>query len=79
MNRTLIPFCWFSENGLSMFLWIGHSVEPHWVQQVFGVQSAAQIDIDKVGHCHLFKGNLLLEMVNISDDDQTSCFSFSVS
>nr|XP_022316893.1 protein transport protein Sec24C-like isoform X2 [Crassostrea virginica] len=35
------------ENGLSMFLWIGHSVEPHWVQQVFGVQSAAQIDIDK--------------------------------
>lgn len=54
MNHTLIPFCWFSENGLSMFLWIGHSVEPHWVQQVFGVQSAAQIDIDKVGHCHLY-------------------------
>ncbi|XP_061196580.1 protein transport protein Sec24C-like isoform X2 [Saccostrea echinata] len=35
------------ENGISMFLWIGHNVEPHWVQQVFSVQSAAQIDIDK--------------------------------
>uniref|UniRef100_K1QNY7 Transport protein Sec24C n=1 Tax=Magallana gigas TaxID=29159 RepID=K1QNY7_MAGGI len=35
------------ENGLSMFLWIGHNVEPQWVQKVFSVQSAAQIDIDK--------------------------------
>ena len=31
-----------------MFLWIGHNVAADWVQQVFGVQSAAQIDIDKV-------------------------------
>ncbi|XP_055954647.1 protein transport protein Sec24C [Patella vulgata] len=35
------------ENGLSMFLWIGHNVQPKWVQSVFGVNSAAQIDIDK--------------------------------
>lgn len=35
------------ENGISMFLWIGHNVDPHWVQQVFSVQSVAQIDIDK--------------------------------
>jgi protein transport protein SEC24 len=33
-----------------MFLWIGHNVEPQWVQQVFSVQSAAQIDIDKVNY-----------------------------
>lgn len=39
-----------TENGLSMFLWIGHNVEPQWVQKVFSVQSAAQIDIDKVSH-----------------------------
>ncbi|XP_060569226.1 protein transport protein Sec24C-like [Ruditapes philippinarum] len=35
------------ENGVSMFMWIGHSVDPEWVQNVFSVQSAAQIDIDK--------------------------------
>lgn len=35
------------ENGVSMFLWLGHNVTADWVQKVFGVQSAAQIDIDK--------------------------------
>lgn len=35
------------ENGLSMFLWIGHNVDPHWVQNVFDVNSVAQIDIDR--------------------------------
>ncbi|KAL4239532.1 Protein transport protein Sec24C [Mactra antiquata] len=35
------------ENGVSMFIWIGHSVDPDWIQKVFSVQSAAQIDIDK--------------------------------
>ncbi|KAL5018898.1 hypothetical protein ScPMuIL_004620 [Solemya velum] len=35
------------ENGVSMFMWIGHNVDPDWIQKVFGVQSAAQIDIDK--------------------------------
>ena len=38
----------FVENGLTMYMWIGLNVNPEWVQQVFGVQSAAQIDIDKV-------------------------------
>jgi len=36
------------ENGLSMFLWIGHSVDPKMIQDIFAVQSAAQVDIDKV-------------------------------
>uniref|UniRef100_H2ZC33 Protein transport protein Sec24C n=1 Tax=Ciona savignyi TaxID=51511 RepID=H2ZC33_CIOSA len=36
------------ENSVSMFLWIGQSVNPVWIQNVFGVQSAAQIDIDLV-------------------------------
>ncbi|XP_014770483.1 protein transport protein Sec24C isoform X1 [Octopus bimaculoides] len=38
---------YFLENGLTMYLWLGHNVSPEWVQMVFGVQSAAQIDIDK--------------------------------
>ena len=38
----------FAENGLVMFLWIGINVNPTWVQNVFSVQSAAQIDIDRV-------------------------------
>ncbi|XP_005101853.1 protein transport protein Sec24C [Aplysia californica] len=36
------------ENGLSMFLWIGHNVNPEMIQKIFDVQSAAQVDIDKV-------------------------------
>ncbi|RUS83129.1 hypothetical protein EGW08_009118 [Elysia chlorotica] len=36
------------ENGLSMFLWIGHNVKPEMIQDIFAVQSAAQVDIDKV-------------------------------
>ncbi|GFN78549.1 transport protein sec24c [Plakobranchus ocellatus] len=36
------------ENGLSMFLWIGHNVKPEMIQSIFAVQSAAQVDIDKV-------------------------------
>ncbi|XP_041364667.1 protein transport protein Sec24C-like [Gigantopelta aegis] len=35
------------ENGLSMFLWTGLNVAPDMIQKVFGVPSAAQIDIDK--------------------------------
>ncbi|ELT99740.1 hypothetical protein CAPTEDRAFT_210583 [Capitella teleta] len=35
------------ENGLVLILWVGYGVSPDWVQSVFGVQSAAQIDIDK--------------------------------
>ncbi|XP_063217274.1 protein transport protein Sec24C [Bacillus rossius redtenbacheri] len=35
------------ENGIHMFIWIGLNVDVEWVQNVFGVHSAAQIDIDK--------------------------------
>ncbi|GLG96873.1 Protein transport protein Sec24C [Gryllus bimaculatus] len=35
------------ENGVHMFLWIGLNVGMDWVQNVFGVHSAAQIDIDR--------------------------------
>jgi len=34
------------DNGLILYLWLGIAISPEWVQQVFGVQSAAQIDID---------------------------------
>ncbi|CAL1526344.1 unnamed protein product [Lymnaea stagnalis] len=36
------------ENGLSMFLWIGYNVSNDLIQKIFNVQSAAQVDIDKV-------------------------------
>ncbi|ESO02325.1 hypothetical protein HELRODRAFT_94513 [Helobdella robusta] len=35
------------ENGLVIFLWVGLSINAEWIQQVFGVPSVAQIDIDK--------------------------------
>ena len=35
------------ENGLYLFMYIGLAADPTWIQEVFGVQSAAQIDIDK--------------------------------
>ena len=45
----------FTENGVSMFLWIGHTVDPELIQQLFGVASAAQVDIDKVDHPELIQ------------------------
>lgn len=33
-----------------MLMWVGHNINPQWVQDVFGVHSAAQIDIDKVNY-----------------------------
>ena len=35
------------ENGLYLFMYIGMAVDPTWIQEVFGVPSAAQIDIDQ--------------------------------
>merc|ERR1719340_93117 len=35
------------ENGLYLFMYIGLAADPTWIQEVFGVQTAAQIDIDK--------------------------------
>ncbi|KDR14171.1 protein transport protein Sec24C-like [Zootermopsis nevadensis] len=35
------------ENGIHLFLWIGLNVDMEWIQNVFGVQSAAQIVIDR--------------------------------
>ena len=49
MNDCMIVVSLCTENGVSMFLWIGHTVDPELIQKLFGVASAAQIDIDKVG------------------------------
>ena len=38
----------FPENSFVMMLWIGLNVNPDWIQDVFAVHSAAQIDIDMV-------------------------------
>lgn len=46
-----MQYLFSTENGVSMFMWLGHNVAAEWVQKVFGVQSAAQIDIDKVCVC----------------------------
>lgn len=53
----------FAENGRVMFMWVGYNVPMDWVQNVFGAQSAAQIDIDKVG----FRCDCLLLKVKIFD------------
>lgn len=37
----------FIENGIHMFIWLGLSLSPQWVQTVFGVASVVQIDTDK--------------------------------
>ena len=36
------------ENGVAMFLWLGSRVDAAWTEAVFGVQSPAQIDTEKV-------------------------------
>merc|ERR1711936_1393824 len=35
------------ENGIHILLFVGLAVDPQWIQDVFGVATAAQIDIDK--------------------------------
>lgn len=35
------------ENGIHLLLFVGIAVDPQWIQDVFGVATAAQIDIDK--------------------------------
>ena len=37
-----------ADNGLVMFMWIGLAASSDWVQNVLGVASVAQVDIDKV-------------------------------
>jgi len=34
------------ENGVSMFLWLGHNVSTEFIQNVFGVGSLAQVNIE---------------------------------
>lgn len=36
------------ENGIHMLLWIGLGVNPDFCQQIFGVPSPIQIDVDKI-------------------------------
>ncbi|KYB24587.1 protein transport protein Sec24C [Tribolium castaneum] len=36
------------ENGIHMFLWIGLEANPDFIQKVFGVPSAIQVDVEKV-------------------------------
>jgi protein transport protein SEC24 len=35
------------ENGIHMLMFVGLATNPAWIQDVFGVQTAAQIDIDR--------------------------------
>merc|ERR1712018_773041 len=35
------------ENGIHVLLFVGLAIDPQWIQDVFGVATAAQIDIDK--------------------------------
>lgn len=44
----MILFLFGAENGIHMFLWIGLGASPEFVQKVFGVPSAIQIDVDRV-------------------------------
>eukprot|EP00096_Caligus_rogercresseyi_P003027 TRINITY_DN1552_c0_g1_i1.p1 TRINITY_DN1552_c0_g1~~TRINITY_DN1552_c0_g1_i1.p1 ORF type:complete len:983 (+),score=312.63 TRINITY_DN1552_c0_g1_i1:295-2949(+) len=36
------------ENGLHIFMYIGLGTDPSWVRDIFGVESPAQIDVEKV-------------------------------
>jgi len=35
------------ENGLSVYLWIGHNVDPNSIQNLFGVSSMQQLNVEK--------------------------------
>lgn len=44
----------FLENGLVMYIWLGSQLDPTFVQYVFGVQSASQIQAEKVKKSFFF-------------------------
>ena len=48
MERLKPEGVYLLENGVNLFLWLGARLSPQWIQSVFNVQSAAQIDIDQV-------------------------------
>jgi len=35
------------DNGISLFLWVGLLVDQDWIRSVFGVETAAQIDVSE--------------------------------
>lgn len=37
----------FLENGIHMLLWIGLNANRDWIQSVFGVPTAAQVDVER--------------------------------
>lgn len=37
-----------TENGISLFMWIGLQVDPSWLHEAFGVQTIGQVDIEMV-------------------------------
>lgn len=37
------------ENGIYLFLWIGLGTDPTFLHDLFGMSSAAQIDVERVG------------------------------
>lgn len=38
----------FVENGIGLFLWVGLQVDPNLLQQIFGVPTIGQVDIEMV-------------------------------
>lgn len=36
------------DNGIHLFLWVGHKVIPEWIQGVLGNDAAAQVDINRL-------------------------------
>jgi hypothetical protein len=45
----------FVENGIALFLWVGLQVDPNLLQQVFGVTTIGQVDIEMVSHFLIFE------------------------
>jgi len=47
MEKVRDDGAYLLENGLYLFLYVGLAVDPAWVQDVYGVQSAGQIDTER--------------------------------
>jgi len=45
-ERLMDTGAYLLENGLTMFMWLGHNLSQEFVEEVFGVSSLAQINIE---------------------------------
>lgn len=68
------------DNSIHMFLWLGLSLSPQWVQAVFGVPSVMQVDTDRTVIPELNNplNNRIIEIINHVRHERHRCMKLTI-